>query len=281
MYATFGCIFLAGCSSCGEQNASSPTESGSGASITPAQPPPPAAPRFATVEGRITIAPGTQAPSLPVAMIPRHGDAPAPDFCSPPRTTDRQLVRLAEDGHGLMGVVVTAADFEGANQPTHEPRVHDLTIHDCRLVPSMIDATAGDTLRLHNDDDFPFLPSMSAGGMTQALIKGQTRDIPLTRGGSQMLGCGAFGPMCGRADVLVLNHPVHATSNASGQFRIAQAPAGEEITLHAVALMYQTNTITVTLQPGETRHVDFVLTPAPFPEPVPAPPANPNQPTMF
>lgn len=265
--------FLAGCSSC-------ETHPPAATNTPPVAPPTPVV-RYATLEGTIRIADGAEVPTLPAAMIPRHGNQNAPEFCSPPRTTDRQLVRLAEDGHGLSGVIVTVTDFEGRNQPPHQPQVHDLTIRDCRLTPTMIDATAGDTLRLHNDDDFPFLPSLTSGGMTQALIKGQTRDISLARGGSQMVGCGAFGPACGRSDVLVLNHPVHALSDATGHFRIAQVPSGEPITVTAVGLMYRPSPMGLTLQPGETRRVDFVLTPTPFAEPAPAPAPDPNQPTMF
>lgn len=279
--ATLLVVALAACSDDARPPAPAATQTPTKAGPTKNEPPAPPAPEYGILEGTITILEGAEVPSLPVAMIPRRGEMDIPESCPPPRRDDRQLIRIASDGHGLNGVIVTVADFEAHNNPPHTPRTHDLTIRECRLEPRMIDATVGDTLRLHNDDEYPFMPSTTGGGMTQALIKGQTRDIPLARGGSQMLGCGAFGPPCGRADVLVLNHAVHGLTSQNGHYRIEHVPAGEEITVHAVGLMYRTEHQAITLQPGETRTVDFVLTPTPFAEPVPNAPPTPGAPTMF
>jgi len=56
-------------------------------------------------------------------------------------------------------------------------------IADCRLEPRLVTATKGDSLRIENTTDKPFLPSFGRSPFTQALLAGQERTVAVNEGG--------------------------------------------------------------------------------------------------
>jgi hypothetical protein len=124
--------------------------------------------------------------------------------------------------------------------------------------------------------------------MMQALMKDETRDFPLETGGIYNVTCGFAAP-CGRTDVVVVYHPVHAVTGADGHFRIENVPAGQEVELHAWHPLFEEVMARVTVAAGHTETLELTLTPVPTPE---APPETPptegaddgpaeNQPGLF
>lgn len=217
----------------------------------------------ATVEGTIRLADGATLARYPEhPMIGGPARPALPEHCTPPSEEDRVPVREAQGG-GLTGVLVAVADF--AREIEHEPETHQLSITDCRLSPRLLVATRGDTLVLRNDTDYPFMPDLGTG-MLQAVLYEHERELELGQGGVRTLNCGFAAP-CGRAEVVTMYHPLHVVTDDAGHYRIEGVPAGEEIRVNAWHPLYLETNETVTLRAGETRTLDFTLTPAPTQEP--------------
>jgi hypothetical protein len=212
-------------------------------------------------------------------------DAPLPESCSPPKTTDRQPVQLTSDGL-LAGVMVVATGF--SHQPQRPPMVHEVTIEDCRLTPSLVVAMKGDTLRVRNTVNYPFMPTYRERGMARTLSPGQTYDVALDKPGVQPLLCGFTAP-CGRTDVIVLLHPLYAKTDANGKFKLESLPPDEDLTINVWHPLFQDSRQQVHLTSGEHKSLEFVIAPkappsattAQAPEaPAPAPekpPASPKK----
>lgn len=228
------------------------------------------------LEGRVLLAPGVELPAWeqhPLAV----SRSPISDACTPPQEGDRYPLQLSA-GRALGGVLVALSNFR--SEVPHEPVTHEVTITDCRITPRFVDATRGDSIRVTNRTDFPFLPVFgAAGGMMQALLYEQSRDIELDRGGVWPLNCG-FGAPCGRADVVVLYHPVHTLTDDEGRFRIENPPSGENLRLSAWHPLLREAAVEITVRAGQDQTVeDLVVTIAPAPEAgEPAPPPLVNDP---
>jgi hypothetical protein len=256
------------------------TEAATEAIAEPARPP---GPPTGIVEGIVVLAEGTELPSYPDTRGPVQPQIP--ESCTPPQLLDRQPVR-SPDGRGLEGVLVQAAEFDA--EMTREPATHEVVIRDCRLVPRLVAAVRGDTLRVKNETDYPFLPTLGRSPMMQAIMKDETRDFALDTGGVFSLTCGFAAP-CGRTDVVVVYHPVHAVTDEAGRFRIENVPAGEEVEIHAWHPLFEDSMVTVTVAAGATETLELTLRPVPPPAPAPTPtpgetpaeaPAE-NQPGLF
>ena len=77
-------------------------------------------PQIAVVEGVVRLANGYELPSYRPEQMERkvlqHTErAPLPETCAPPKTTDRQPVKLASDGASLTGVLIAASSMDGAS----------------------------------------------------------------------------------------------------------------------------------------------------------------------
>ena len=231
-----------------------------------------AAPKAAAVLiGSIRMAGGHELPSYTPEQMERSVLAHVkggtfPEVCTPPRTVDRQPVRLTPDGK-LIGVMVAASEFS-QHPPAKKLHAYEVTIRDCRLTPSMIVAEIGDTLHIKNEVDFPLLPGLGSDTFSQTLSKGQSRDIVFDTGGVKILMCGFTAP-CGRTDVVVMAHPYAAVTNDKGEFRIDDFPADETVRLNAWHPLFSETFITVRVAHGETKTVELELTPVPPPPPPP------------
>ena len=244
------------------------------------EPPPPAPPPTGTLVGVVRFAEGTAPSSWPEALMPRPPGSPVqrPEVCGPPKLVDTQSARVADPAtRAVSGVLIAPTGFSWAPPPT--PVTHEVAIRDCMLDIPFLDATVGDRVRLTNETDYPFLPTGGEGpGITQALVKGQTREFTLGRVGPRTLACNAFGAACGRTDVMTLVHPLHAVSGADGRFRIERVQANVELRVHAWNPLVEESVQTVRLAPGETKTLEFVVRPATVQAPPAAPPGPPRDP---
>lgn len=245
---------------------------------TPATPPTPAAGPSGTIIGIVRLAEGAELPSWPDAAMPRPPGTPMqrPEVCGPPKLSYHWSARLDAATRGLQGVLVAPSDFDAA--PTATPVTHEIAIRDCQLEPAFLVATRGDTVRLTNATDYPFVPGGGEGpGIMQALMHGQTRDFALDRLGPRTIACNALGWECGRTDVMTMAHPFHAVTGADGRFRIEHVPANEDLRLHAWNPLFDETVVPLRLAPGETKTIELVLTPAPVQAPPPpGPPRDPR-----
>jgi hypothetical protein len=231
------------------------------------------------VIGIVRLAEGAAVPSWPEQAMPRPPGTRQihPEVCGPPKLTDGQPARLDAATRALSGILVAPSDFDRA--PAAAPVTHELTIRECRLDPPFFVATVGDRVRLSNATDYPFVPMAGEGaGITQALLFQQTREFPLQRPGARMVGCTTFGSACGRTDIMVMAHPLHALSGADGHFRIERVPANQDLQLHAWNPLFQESVVPLRVAPGETKTVEFVMTPAPVQAPAEPPPGPPRDP---
>jgi hypothetical protein len=232
------------------------------------------------IEGVVRLADGADLPSYPSQSMERSPltythNAPLPESCSPPKTTDRQPVQLTADG-ALAGVMVAVTGFSKAQQ--RPPQVHEVSIEDCRLTPSLVVAMKGDTLRVRNTVDYPFMPTYRERGMARSLIPGQTYDVALDKPGVEQLLCGFTAP-CGRTDVIVLLHPLYATTNGQGKFHIEGVPPDEPLTINAWHPLFQESKVQVQVERGERKSVELVLIPKPPPaSTTTAAPQKPSEP---
>lgn len=192
---------------------------------------------------------------------------PRPKYCGPLQASSTRPTTLGE-GRVLRAITVAATgDVEHfksalgkALLDERPPREHVLTIRDCELSPRAITASRGDTLKLVNEDDYPFMPRVVGRAFHQVLLRGGPQTIPLDRGGTQAITCG-LGATCGRADIVVLHHPVHAVTDAAGTFRLTRVPAGKEVVLHAWHPLFEEATAKVTVAAGQTAKVEIAMRP--------------------
>jgi len=230
----------------------------------------------AVLEGVVRLAEGAALPSYAAdqmfkKVLQQVDHAVLPDSCAPPKTTDRQPVQLTAEGL-LAGMLVAASDF--SRQPQRPPMLHEVIIEDCRLTPRLVVAMKGDQLRVRNGVDYPFMPAYGDTPVVRTLIRGQTYDTTLEKASVSPVLCGFTAP-CGRADVVVMLHPVYVISDAQGKFRFENFPAGEEVKLSAWHPLFREVAIQVRVAPGETKRVELIATPlaAPPADPAPATPA--------
>lgn len=242
-----------GCGSCGHAGSGAAKEETAPEKAAPEGPP------VGTIEGVVRLAPGAALPERPPGQPDAEGQAATvPEDCPPPKKTELRPVTLGAD-RGLEGVLVSATGFDVALP--HEPTEVHATIRDCRLEPPLVVGQRGDSLIVTNQSNHAFMPRIGAQAFQQVLTHGQSRTIPLERGGSFPLFC-AIGIPCGLTDVVVLYHPVYAVTTNDGHFRIDNVPAGEKVTLHAWHPLFREATAESRVGKGRTVHLDLTVEPA-------------------
>ncbi len=262
--AVFVCLLVglsfAGCRGC------EPAPAASGGDKSTSLPPPAAAAsaakKLGVLIGSVRLAPGQSLPAYPPEAMERkvltHIERGTfPTVCSPPKQTDRVPVRMTPDGK-LIGVMVTASDF--SKNPERAPEVHEVTIKDCRLTPRFVVGMKGDTLRVRNEVNFPFMPALGATSLIETLMPTQTDDIPLDKQGVSALLCGFTAP-CGRTDVVVMLHPLYAVTDEQGNFKIEGFPADETVHVNAWHPLFDAQEQSVRVESGEQKTLDFVIGP--------------------
>ena len=237
--------------------ATTPTHGPSENRLTPAA-------RVGTVYGRVLLEPGTILPRWSLDEIGRGADAsPIPPECGPPRDVDTLPVTGVGSPTRLVGVMVSAT---GPRDPffaalgAWEPADRVATIEHCRVAPKMISATIGDTLVIENDTDVAFLPTAGPALFHETLIRGQSRRVPLDRGGVSSVQCG-FAAACGRGELIVIFHPVHTVTDADGRFELRNVPADMDIELHAFHLYFEEAGRTVRVSRNGRVELDITIRP--------------------
>jgi hypothetical protein len=145
-------------------------------------------------------------------------------------------------------------------------------IKDCRLTPRLVVGQLGDLINLKNEVQFPFMPTYGATAYNETLTPGQSKALRLDKAGVDNVMCGFTAP-CGRTDVIVVRHPVFGVTDDTGMFKIEDFPADETVQVNAWHPLFQDSTLSVKVGQGETKNVEFVLTPLP---PKPEQPAQPS-----
>jgi hypothetical protein len=251
-------IGASGCRDCSSAG-SSPAPAPTAAPAVPAAKPPIAEP---VVEGSVRLAEGYEVPSYPEEgmekkVLDHVSEAPLPGSCTPLEASDRQPVKLTSDGH-LAGVLLAASKF--SHQPARPPRVHEVVIRNCRLEPALVVAMKGDSLRVRNEVDYPFMPGLGQQPVARTLSRGQTYDVVLDKAGVNPLLCGFTAP-CGRTDVVVMLHPYYAVTDAAGRFRFEDFPTGETVAVSAWHPLFQESRQELRVEPGAHHKLEFALTP--------------------
>jgi hypothetical protein len=229
-------------------------------SVAPSAPKP-AAPK-AVVEGSVRLAEGYNLPSyraegMEKKVLDHVAEAALPGSCTPLEASDRQPVKLTGDGH-LAGILLAASKF--SHQPQRPARVHEVVIRNCRLEPALVVAMKGDSLRVRNEVDYPFMPGLGQQPVARTLSRGQTYDVVLDTPGVNPLLCGFTAP-CGRTDVIVMLHPYYAVTDATGTFRFEDFPTGEPVALSAWHPLFQESRQELRVEPGARQKLEFALTP--------------------
>jgi hypothetical protein len=263
-------VLLAGCDACRAKPKFDDAPSQSKAAELPAT---------GTVTGSVKLAPGHELPAYPPAEMERKvlqhiQGGTFPEVCTPPKQSDRTPVLQAPDGK-LIGVMVAASEF--TKSTPRGSKVHDLMIKDCRLTPRLVVGQLGDMLNLKNEVQFPFMPTYGANAYNETLTPGQSKAFRMDKAGVDNVLCGFTAP-CGRTDVVVVRHPVYGVTDGTGVFRIEDFPADETVRLSAWHPLFKDEGLSVKVGRGETKNVEFVLTPLPQAAPAPAPDASTKAP---
>lgn len=244
-------VYLSACESEGSKNAEEVS-----------RPEPAPAAEGAVVTGRVRLADGFTLPSYAAEDMERKllltDSAGVPSVCSPPKKGDRTPVTQTEEGY-LTGLLVAASDFTGAKP--RPPKVHKVSIDDCRLNPRLVVAMKGDSLELRNEVDFPFMPMFGAAATgARTLMPGQVEKANLDRAGVESILCTYTAP-CGRTDVVTLYHPIYTITDGEGRFRLTDFPTDQEVTLNVWHPLFQEANIKVSVGKGQTKELDIVITP--------------------
>lgn len=220
--------------------------------------------RVGVVFGTITLEEGAELPRWDLREIDRGPDsAPVPPECGPPRETDTLPVEGVGSPTRLTNILVSAtgeqrkfAEALGRTRPIDRR----LSIEQCRLQPKFVSATVGDTLVLENHSNVPFLPSVGPTQFLETLLPGQTRRIVLDHAALAWTRC-TFSAACGRSDVIVIFHPVHTTSTATGDYVLEHVPADQDVQIHAWHPRFHDVEATTRVAVGQRVRVDFTLRP--------------------
>jgi len=215
-----------------------------------------------TLIGEVHLTPGTRMPEyLPVDMLRRplrqSALPPPPAECAAANEAARHPVSVT--GRGMLGgVVVAASDFTRVRE--RGPKVHGVVIEHCQLKPSIIAAQGGDTLAIENRDAFGFEPLIGPAYEARSLATGKKLKLPLVAAGIDSVQC-SLGAPCGRTDLLVFHHPVHAVTSELGQFRIENFPASELVRVTAWHPLFEPTETFVWLEPSQVTTINLQLTP--------------------
>ncbi|MFT5354221.1 MAG: hypothetical protein ACI9KE_001426 [Polyangiales bacterium] len=274
-------LLLVACSSC-EEEVPSVTPDPNGTETT--QAPEARETHVGTIRGTVRLAAGVELPGFTIEEI--NGPqalAPWSEHCAPARTADHHPVQM-DEARGLSNVVIYAGSedeeaFFGA-LPDPEPRTIPVRIEDCRLTPSVLALTRGDTLEVTQaTPGEALLPVIGQSNFMEVLPEGQSRDFPIEQGGVFAMHC-AFAAPCARTDLVVLYHQVHTVTGTDGSFEL-QIPAGQEVEIVAWHPLFSYARGTIRVDENGEAELDLELSARPEPV-VPEPPAeNPETPEIF
>jgi plastocyanin len=209
--------------------------------------------RTGTIVGHVRLM-AAAPPSPPIRM--GADPACAAIYRARGETPVHPLVIRSADG-GLANAFI---DVEGTFPATPVPSTQVvLDQKDCMFSPRVMGARAGQTLEIHNSDRTSHnahatTSQKNAFNISQP-VPGMVTKVAL-KSAERMLRvrCDIHGWMLGY--IGVMPHPYWAVSDTGGAFRIASVPAGRH-TIRIWHERYGEQTMTVTVQSGQTATVDF------------------------
>ena len=225
------------------------------------------------VLGSVQLAKGHKVPLAPPPLVnglPATAVAP----CPPIDLHDQRSVTRA-DGGGLSPVHVAITGMR--TTPPSTPRTHELFIDGCRLRPSMLAATRGDSVRITNRTDTALLPLLPGDRFMQGMMRGESRELSLKQLGRSVIRCN-FANYCGETVVVTVSHPLYAITDGEGRFRIENVPLDQPLKVHAFHPLFDVATVEVTLT-SKVRERTIALTLTPKPASALAPAKQPEQAT--
>ena len=177
-----------------------------------------------------------------------------PDVCGQVHTLEDFLV--SDQNNGLKNVIVALANVPEENVPARVPGRLRLDNVDCRFTPHAAVLTVGDVIQTHNSDQT--LHTTHLYGPSEINLARPLQGMTLSRtadtAGMIVVKCDVHGWM--QAFIRVDDHPFHAVTDASGRFRIADAPVGEYV-LEAWHETLGMKRLTVAIRGGETAAVEL------------------------
>jgi hypothetical protein len=225
------------------------------------------------VRGVVKLAKGAKLPIAPPILS--HGVKPpsvAP--CPPVDLSDQRTISLAKQTGGLSPVHLAMTGMSAS--PPHVPTTHELFIDACRLRPTLVGATRGDTLRVTNRSSTALIPTLPGDKFMRGMMTGESRDAPISA--TQVkVSCG-FGSYCGEALVVATTHPLYAVTTSEGFFTIENVPLDQDLRIHAWAPLFDVSSEPFRLSEDKREAViDLTLTPLPVkPAPKPRKPIPPD-----
>jgi plastocyanin len=178
------------------------------------------------------------------------------EFCGSNVTDERLVVGAG----GLLTSAVVHIEGVATGKPVPKTEPARLDNRKCAFVPHVVAASVGQTLEMHNED--PFLHDAHAvlGAETLfnlALPKGRTVRHVLDRAGIAHVNCNVRHTWM-HAYLFVTDDPYHAVTDGAGRFALDDVPPGK----YTIAVWHEllgSRRREVTVTPGETTTVDFVL----------------------
>ncbi len=204
---------------------------------------------YATIEGVVELADN-------VTVEPDFDVETTLNQPPPPRECDGDV----EGASWLDDGVVGAGGFSIKSAKKVEPQTHEVSIDRCRLSERILPVTVGDRIKLVNRGSYPFMPTLGDREPSKVLLKGESQSFEVTEAGMHEAHCSFTAP-CGKTRVAAFHHAVHAQLGPDGRFRLTDVPAGVAVQISVWHPKLSADVQTVTLKPGETRKLKFVMQP--------------------
>jgi len=176
--------------------------------------------------GTITGTVKWSGPLPKIAAIPINKD---PEVCDPQSQKKRDLERLVVGSNGGVANTVVFLKDISKGKAMDLPEEHQfLNQKTCRYEPHLLLVPVEGTLRIKSSD--PLLHTVHMSGASDYNLPfpfaNQTVSRTMNRNGLVDLRCNA-GHVWMNAEMLVVTHPYYAVTDADGNFRLTNVPAGD------------------------------------------------------
>jgi hypothetical protein len=176
--------------------------------------------------GTITGTVKWSGPMPKIAAIPINKDA---EVCDPQSQKKRDLERLVVGSNGGVANTVVFLKDISKGKAMDLPEEHQfLNQKSCRYEPHVLLVPADGTLRIKSSD--PVLHTVHMSGASDYNLPfpfaNQTVSRTMNRSGVVDMRCNA-GHVWMNAEMLVVNHPYYAVTDADGNFKLTNVPAGD------------------------------------------------------
>lgn len=176
--------------------------------------------------GTITGTVKWSGPMPKIAAIPINKD---PEVCDPQSQKKRDLERLVVGSNGGVANTVVFLKDISKGKAMDLPEEHQfLNQKTCRYEPHLLLVPSDGTLRIKSSD--PILHTVHMSGASDYNLPfpfaNQTVSRTMNRTGLVDLRCNA-GHVWMNGEMLVVTHPYYAVTDADGNFKLTNVPAGE------------------------------------------------------